>query len=106
MITDYSSVFTDFAYMKKPVIYYQYDKEDYLLKHVNAGLNSSYFDFTKDGFGEVVNNEDTLISTIESYLKNKCKIKQKYLKRINNFFVLNDDKNCDRIYSEIVGCEK
>ena len=30
LITDYSSVAFDFAYMKKPVIFYQYDKFQYM----------------------------------------------------------------------------
>ena len=31
MITDYSSVFFDMVYMKKPVIFYQFDEENYCL---------------------------------------------------------------------------
>lgn len=104
MITDFSSVFTDFAYMKKPLIYYQYDKEDFILKHIGSDLDASYFDFEEDGFGEVINEETSLIKTIESYIKSEYKVKSKYLKRINNFFVLNDDKNCERIYNEIMEC--
>lgn len=30
LITDFSSVFFDFAYMKKPVIYYQFDRDKYI----------------------------------------------------------------------------
>ena len=26
MVTDYSSVFFDFAYMKKPIVFYQFDE--------------------------------------------------------------------------------
>ena len=29
MITDYSSVAIDFAYMKKPTLYYQFDEEKF-----------------------------------------------------------------------------
>ena len=105
MITDFSSVFTDFAYMKKPIIYYQYDKEDFIEKHIGSSLDSSYFDYEDDGFGEVVNNELDLIKIIESYIKTNYKLNTKYLERINSFFILNDDKNCERIYEEIMGCE-
>ena len=40
LITDYSSIAFDFAYMKKPVIYYQFDKEKYDYQHYKKG----YFD--------------------------------------------------------------
>ena len=53
LVTDYSSVFFDFAYLKKPVIYYQRE-DDY---HYNEG----YFDYESMGFGEVIGDEDALI---------------------------------------------
>ena len=37
MITDYSSVFFDFVYQKKPCIFYQFDKKDFFEKHNNEG---------------------------------------------------------------------
>ena len=40
LITDYSSVFFDFAYMKKPCICYQFDKKDFYSQHYKKG----YFD--------------------------------------------------------------
>lgn len=103
MITDYSSVFTDFSYMYKPVIYYQYDVEEFRAKHYySVGENDSYFDFYKDGFGDVVNKEEQVINKIKYYVKNNFAIEKKYKDRINNFFVLHDNKNCDRIYQSIM----
>lgn len=46
LITDYSSVFMDFAYMRKPIIYYQFDKEEYREKQYTEG----YFKYERDGF--------------------------------------------------------
>ena len=51
LITDYSSVAFDFAYLKKPVLYYQ-STNDY---HFN--LDESYFDYETMGFGEVCRSE-------------------------------------------------
>lgn len=101
LITDFSSIFTDVAYMNKPIIYYQYDKEDYTIKHVCADLNSSYFDFEKDGFGEITSNESELIDTIDVYIQSNFNLKDKYQNRINKFFSLHDNNNCERIYNEI-----
>ena len=49
LITDYSSVFYDFAYMKKEVIYYQFDYNDFFKKHYEIGN----FNFEKNGFGPI-----------------------------------------------------
>lgn len=94
LITDYSSVAFDFAYMKKNIIYYQFDKEKYYLNHYNEG----YFDYKRDGFGQVVNTIDELINEIRKSLYEKYK----YEERVNSFFELNDQNNCERCYDEII----
>ena len=35
LITDYSSISMDFAYMKRPVLYYQFDKERFRNEHLS-----------------------------------------------------------------------
>ena len=54
LITDYSSVFFDFAYMKKPEIFFQFDNERYRNSHYKEG----YFSYELDGFGKVTYNRD------------------------------------------------
>ena len=97
LITDYSSVFFDFAYMEKPVIYYQFDYNNYRNYHYQEG----YFSYEKDGFGPVAYDEKKLILYIESYIKNQFKIKKDILNRINHFFPIRDQNNCKRILNEI-----
>ena len=98
LITDYSSVFFDFAYMRKPVIYYQFDEEEYRAQHYRQG----YFDYRRDGFGEVVTEQDALFDLLEQYLENGCSLKPEYRERIQGFFPLQDRNNCERIYTEIL----
>jgi len=95
LITDYSSVFYDFAYMKKPIIYYQFDYNKFYSKHYEKG----YFDFEKDGFGPVIYDYDKLIDNIISsyYQENQ----EFYNQRSKEFFRYRDQKNCERIYNEI-----
>ena len=57
LVTDYSSVHFDFAYMCKPVIYYQFDYEMFTAQQYEKG----FFDFRVHGFGPVVGSEDKLI---------------------------------------------
>ncbi|WP_036608554.1 CDP-glycerol glycerophosphotransferase family protein [Oribacterium sp. P6A1] len=98
LITDYSSVNFDFAYMNKPVLYYQFDYEEVFQKHVGHG----YFDYRQMGFGECVDEETELLTYIEQYVSYGFQIKQKYYERIKGFFPLHDTNNCERIYREII----
>ncbi len=95
LITDYSSVAFDFAYLKKPVLYYQYG-EDY---HFN--LDESYFDYYTMGFGEVCESEDELVDLIIEYMENNCEMKEKHVKNVDEYFIFTDKKNCERVHKAI-----
>ena len=41
LITDYSSIFFDFGYLKKPIIYTQFDYHEYRLEHFSEGYFNS-----------------------------------------------------------------
>ena len=99
LITDYSSVFFDFAYLKKPIIYTQFDEKDF---YEGQLYDKGYFDFSKDGYGKVTYNIEDTIEEIINILNNNCKMEQKYLNRVENFFKYNDSNNCERIYKEIL----
>ena len=94
MITDYSSVAFDFAYLKKPIIYYQYD----------AGKDH-HFDvdtvLAEDGsleFGAIISDENILIDKIMEYIDNDCKMEEVYKRRVDNFFKYVDKNNSKRVY--------
>ena len=97
LISDYSSVQFDFAYMEKPQVYYQFDEAEVFTKHYGRG----YFDYRDTGFGEVVTTEEELLKVVEDYLKNNCSLKPFYRNRIAGFFPLHDTHNCERIFGEI-----
>ena len=95
LITDYSIINFDVGYLKKPILYYQYDLNDFLSNHTNNG--STTFSYEEEGFGEIVYSEKELIKSLEEYLKTKCKIKQKYLNRVNKSFFYLDKNNSKRV---------
>ncbi|MBQ9551335.1 MAG: CDP-glycerol glycerophosphotransferase family protein [Clostridia bacterium] len=97
LITDYSSVFFDYAYMRKPAVYYQFDEEAFHANHYPKG----YFDQAKDGFGDVVETQDALIDSLRHILDNDLKPDDLYLDRMNSFFKFNDTENCKRVYEAI-----
>lgn len=94
LITDYSSVYFDFAYLKKPVIYYQKD-DDY---HYKEG----YFKYDIHGFGPIVKSEEDLIDQINLLIDNDCRMDDKYIKRVTSFFKYVDKNNCKRVYEWIL----
>ncbi|WP_101773101.1 CDP-glycerol glycerophosphotransferase family protein [Peptostreptococcus faecalis] len=98
MITDFSSVAFDFAYMRKPIIYYQNIPDDRYL--------DGYFNYATDGFGDIVIDEDKLVSDLENYFENNFVMDDKYLNRVNMSFNMRDDKNSERIYNEIIKLKK
>ena len=98
LITDYSSIFFDFAFLRKPVIYTHFDYEEYRKTQYDKG----YFDYNLDGFGPICKDIDCTINEIIFEMEHNCMIKKKFLMRINRFFAFSDQNNSDRIFSEII----
>lgn len=99
LITDYSSVFFDFAYMEKPIIYYQFDRADYISRHYD--YTSGYFDYDLMGFGPVVFEIEDFIDTIKRFIDNGCRMEQSQLERVDSFFPIRDAHNSERILDAI-----
>lgn len=96
MVTDYSSIFFDFAYLKKPLIYYQY-ANDY---HYDA--ENGYFNYKNNGFGPVVDNEEELVDKIINYIDNGCEMEELYKNRVDEVFKYHDQNNSKRCYDWII----
>ncbi|EGV0044198.1 glycosyltransferase, partial [Campylobacter coli] len=92
MITDYSSVAFEMAYLNKPVIYYQFDKEEFFLSH---SYTMGYFSYEKNGFGPVVENQENLLKELEILLKNNYKPFGIYKNNIDLTFVFKDRRCCE-----------
>ncbi len=97
LVTDYSSVFADFSYLKKPVIYYQDDLDDFYRSHTYG----QEINYQKGGLGPVTQNHQDLINQIIEYIDNECQVEDKYIKRIDKFFKYNDQNNCQRLYDRL-----
>lgn len=95
-ITDYSSTFFDFAYLKKPEIFFQFDKDEFYKIQYKKG----YFTHETDAFGDVVTKSDEVIKKIKYYIDNDFKMEKKYISRVDNTFKYVDKGNCKRIFDE------
>ncbi|MGL6023618.1 MAG: CDP-glycerol glycerophosphotransferase family protein [Cetobacterium sp.] len=98
LISDYSSVIFDFAYMGKPVISYQFDHNSY----INSRKDKPFIDIKSEIPALVTENEDEVINFIKLIQKNEFKTLGKNENCIEKYFKYRDDKNCERLYKEIL----
>ena len=99
MVTDYSGVQFDFAYMRKPIVYFH---PEVLPPHYDDGI----FFYDSMGFGEICTKSDQLVDVLCDYMRKGCNMKDMYRERADNFYVYNDHNNCERIYKEIMKYQK
>lgn len=98
LVTDYSSVFFDFGYMRKPLIYFHFDEDEFFQKHHNRG----YFNHREDGFGKVCSTGEEVLDEIMNCFANDFMLENRYGERLNKYFPLHDKNNCQRIYEQII----
>ena len=97
LITDMSSIFMDFGYMRKPMLYYQFDME----KFREGQYQQGYFDYERDGFGPVCTRQDEVEELLRKYADNGLQIEDVYKEREEEFFPLWDTDNCRRNFEAI-----
>lgn len=99
MVTDYSGVQFDFAYMKKPLVYFHPSQ-------LPAHYEDGGFFYDTMGFGEICTESEQLVDTLCEYMENGCKMKPEYIARVDDFYKFDDHNNCERIYKEILEYQK
>ncbi len=92
LVTDFSSVYMDFAFMKKPVVYYQFDRETYRKGHLPTG----YFDYERDGFGPIAETASEAAALLSGVIGNDCRMAPQYEERVDRFFTLRDNNSAER----------
>lgn len=99
MVTDYSGVQFDFAYMRKPVVYYHPPK---LPPHYVEGG----FFYDTQGFGEICTEHEELVDILCGYMEQQCALKPFYREREDDFFAFSDHENCKRIFEDAYAWQK
>src|SRR5699024_9854940 len=99
MITDFSSVAFEMAYLERPVLYYQFDRD--LVFGGGHTTEKGYFDYGRDGFGPVCLNQTELLAALEKQLDAGCTVVEPYQQRMKNVFSFRDGRCCERVYQRI-----
>ena len=95
LITDYSSVFFDYANLGKPMLFYMYDLDDY-----KNNLRDFYIDLDELP-GPIVTTQNDLEKELTNIDKNFPKYKKKYEKFNKKYNYLDDGNASERVIKEI-----
>jgi len=95
LITDYSGIYFDYLLLNRPIIFYNYDYEEY---EKSRGF---LFDYYKNTPGEKVQTKERIVNVIEDYLIDSDKDKEFREIITKKFHKYRDGKNSERIYELI-----
>jgi glycosyltransferase involved in cell wall biosynthesis len=99
LVTDYSSVAFNAAYIDVPVVYFQFDIDE-----VRAGAHlgrAGYFDYERDGFGPVAYDLDSAVGAAVAAIDAGPRPGPEYRARAERAFPVRDGRACERVVAAI-----
>lgn len=97
LITDYSSVFFDYANLKRPIIFFVYDIEEY-----RDNLRGFYIDFEKKAPGPLVDSTEQIIDEISKIEEVGFIWTPELEEFYQKFCSLEDGKASEKVVTEVV----
>jgi glycosyltransferase involved in cell wall biosynthesis/CDP-glycerol glycerophosphotransferase (TagB/SpsB family) len=98
LVTDFSSVAFDFALLKKPLIYSQFDADKFYARH---GWDPSYFSYEENGFGGGTYDLESTVDALCALMENPV-MPEKYQKRVDDFFYQPETSRCEAVIDAIL----
>lgn len=95
-ITDYSSVFFDYANLKRPILFFTYDLEKY-----RDVLRGFYIDIEKEIPGPLLYTNDEVVDAIKNIDKIEKQYHDRYEEFYNRFCALDDGHAAERIVEKV-----
>ncbi len=95
-ITDYSSVFFDYANLKRPILFFTYDLEKY-----RDVLRGFYIDIEKEIPGPLLYTNDEVVDAIRNIDKIEKQYHDRYEEFYNRFCALDDGHAAERIVEKV-----
>ena len=100
LVTDYSSLAWDVAYLDKPVVFYHFDADVY------AERVGSYIDFRVDLPGVAAAGTEELVDELEALVQRGFAVAPETASKVESWFAYRDVDNCRRIYDFVRGIAK
>lgn len=96
LITDYSSVFFDYANLKRPMIFFVYDLDEY-----RDRLRGFYFDIEKNAPGPLVKTTEEIIQEVKQIENNGFQPSENIELFYNKFCYLEDGEATKRVVKSV-----
>ncbi|MCY9106314.1 CDP-glycerol:glycerophosphate glycerophosphotransferase [Bacillus atrophaeus] len=96
LITDYSSVFFDYANLRRPILFFAYDLEKYRDK-----LRGFYINIEEDVPGPVVKTSEEVINAISNIEDVNLEYKDKYDHFYDRFCSWHDGQSTEKVVKEV-----
>lgn len=95
MVTDYSSIAFNMAYVQRPVVYFQFDRADFY----GGGHTErpGYFDYPTHGFGPVVETASEVVAALGQVVEGA--LDPVYEERMAQTFPVRDFNNSARVFA-------
>lgn len=97
--TDYSSIAFDMAYLLRPMVQFQFDRQRML--HGDHTYRPGYFDYERDGFGPVVTRIEDAVAAVADLLDENSSAAAMYRDRAQRTFAFRDANCCERVIAAI-----
>jgi len=98
LITDYSSVFFDYAALRRPILFYAYD-----LDHYRDVLRGFYLDYERDLPGAIVTSEAELLAALQNLDEVDAPFQAERDKFLDRFAPWDDGGAAARVVDRIFG---
>ena len=102
MVTDYSSIAFNMAYLYRPVVYFQFDRDRYFAEHTEG---DGYYDYETHGFGPVELDISGVVGAVRAF-RNSRDFAERYTDRARRAFPVRDGRNSERVYKAITQLSK
>lgn len=103
VVTDYSSIAFDAAAIDVPVVYFQFDHEEF---HAGGHIaRLGYFDYERDGFGPVCNSSTEVEDAVDNLITGTA-AGVNYPERVRSTFAYHDQGNSRRVVEAMLALGK
>ena len=97
-ITDYSSVFFDFANLKRPILFYAYDFDEYADE-----IRGMYMDMEKELPGPILRTNDAVVEALHNMDAITETYRERYEEFYERFCSVDDGHACERVIEKVFG---